>query len=62
MHPRRVSEGRPGPIWWGLGRDLLIGAAVGAIVGAFFRDLAFGTWIGAAIGALLHVYFRLRTR
>ncbi|MCD5408908.1 hypothetical protein LR090_06800 [Candidatus Bipolaricaulota bacterium] len=57
-----MKEERPGPWWWGLGRDLLLGAAVGAAVGAGFSDLAFGTGIGAAVGGLLHLYFRLRVR
>ena len=57
-----MREKRPGPWWWGLGRDLLLGAAVGAAVGAGFQDLAFGTWVGATVGAMLHVYFRLRVR
>jgi len=45
-----------------LGRDVIIGAIIGAAVGAGFQDMAFGTWIGAAIGALLHLYFSLRVR
>jgi len=43
-----------------LGRDLLLGAGVGAAAGAFFRDAAFGAATGAAVGLLLHLYFRLR--
>ncbi len=53
---------RPGPWWYGLGRDLFLGAAVGAIIGAVFHDLAYGTWVGAAIGFALHLYFSLRIR
>lgn len=55
-----MKDQRPRPFWYGLGRDVIIGAAVGAAVGAGFQDLAFGTWIGAAIGGLLHLYFSLR--
>jgi hypothetical protein len=62
VYPRRVRGERPGPWWWGLGRDLLLGAVVGAVVGAAFQDLAFGAGLGAAVGGLLHVYFRLRVR
>ncbi len=53
---------RPGPWWYGLGRDLFLGAAVGASIGAVFHDLAYGTWVGAAIGFALHIYFKLRLR
>ena len=62
MYPKGVGDERPRPWWWGLGRDIFLGAAVGAAVGAGFSDLAFGTGIGAAVAALLHVYFRLRVR
>jgi len=60
----RLAYGRerPKPWWVGFGRDLLLGAAVGAAVGAGFRDLAFGTACGAIVGLLMHLYFRLRTR
>ncbi|MFH1609323.1 MAG: hypothetical protein ABID40_01670 [Candidatus Bipolaricaulota bacterium] len=55
--------GRERPKWWvGLGRDLLLGAAVGAAAGAGFRDPAFGAACGAIVGLLMHLYFRLRTR
>ncbi len=57
-----MRDQRPRPFWHGLGRDVIIGAAVGAAVGAGFRDTAFGAWIGAAIGVLLHLYFSLRVR
>ena len=45
-----------------LGRDLFLGAGVGAGTGAFFHDAAFGAACGAVIGLLLFVYFRLRLR
>ncbi|GAB4312839.1 MAG: hypothetical protein Kow0097_14250 [Candidatus Bipolaricaulota bacterium] len=54
---RRV---RPRPWWFGLGRDLALGAGVGAAAGAFFHDAAFGAAAGAIVGLLLHLYFRLR--
>ncbi|MFO8034233.1 MAG: hypothetical protein R6U88_03585 [Candidatus Bipolaricaulota bacterium] len=56
----RRAEGASRPLWWGLGRDLVFGAVVGAVVGVFFEDAAFGAGAGAAIGGLLHVYLRLR--
>ncbi len=55
-----TRDQRPRPFWHGLGRDVIIGAVVGAAVGAGFQDIAFGTGIGAAIGGLLHLYFFLR--
>jgi len=62
VYPKGVGDERPGPWWWGLGRDIFLGAVMGAAVGAGFHDLAFGTWLGAAVGGLLHIYFRLRVR
>ncbi len=56
----RRTDAPPRPLWWGLGRDLVVGAAVGAAIGAFFCDLAFGAGVGVAVGGLLHVYFGLR--
>lgn len=58
----RSVHGRPRPWWWGLGRDILLGAAIGLVVGLGFKDVAFGTGVGAAVGALLHLYFHLRVR
>ena len=43
-----------------MGRDLFIGAGVGAAAGAFFQDALFGAACGALVGFLMHVYFRLR--
>jgi uncharacterized membrane protein len=57
-----LTAGRPTRFWQGWARDVIIGAIIGAAVGAGFQDMAFGTWIGAAIGALLHLYFSLRVR
>lgn len=45
-----------------MGRDLVIGAGVGATAGAFFHDAAFGAASGAVVGLLLFLYFRLRLR
>lgn len=45
-----------------MGRDLVIGAGVGAAAGAFFRDAAFGAAWGAIVGLLMHFYFLLRLR
>jgi len=56
---RRV---RPKPWWVGLGRDLALGGGIGAAIGAFFRDAAFGAATGAIVGLLMHLYFRLRAR
>lgn len=56
---RRV---RPKPWWMGLGRDLVLGAGVGAAAGAFFHDAAFGAICGAMVGLLMFLYFRLRLR
>lgn len=56
----RGTNGGPRPLWWGLGRDLFVGAVVGAAVGVFFEDVRFGTGVGTAVGGLLHVYLRLR--
>jgi len=53
-------RGRPKPWWVGLGRDLFIGAGVGAAAGAFFHDALFGAGCGAIVGLLMHLYFRLR--
>ncbi len=53
---------RPRQWWVGLGRDLALGAGVGAIAGAFFHDAAFGAAAGAIVGLFLHLYFRLRLR
>lgn len=45
-----------------LGRDLVLGSGVGALLGLPFHDSAFGAAAGAVIGLLLHLYFALRTR
>ncbi len=60
----RVAERRvrSRPWWVGLGRDLVLGAGVGAAAGAFFQDAGFGAAAGAVVGLLLHLYFRLRLR
>ncbi|MCX7750109.1 MAG: hypothetical protein N2320_00835 [Candidatus Bipolaricaulota bacterium] len=58
----RVATRGPAPWWAGLGRDLLLGAGVGAAAGAFFQDAAFGAASGALVGLLLHLYFWLRLR
>ncbi len=58
-----LGIGRERPrLWVGLGRDLLLGAGVGAAVGAGFRDAAFGAACGATVGLLMFFYFRLRLR
>ena len=53
---------QPRPVLFRLGRDLLLGAAVGALVGIPFQDSAFGAACGAGIGFLLGLYFALRLR
>lgn len=45
-----------------MGRDLFIGAGVGAAAGAFFRDTLFGAACGAIVGLLMFLYFQLRLR
>lgn len=57
-----MRRARPRPRLLRLGRDLFLGASVGALLGIPFHDSAFGAGAGAAIGLLLHLYFSLRTR
>lgn len=45
-----------------LGRDLLLGAGIGALVGVPFHDSAFGAAAGAGVGLLLSLYFTFRLR